>query len=291
MRGYRATPYHGKVIANNGDYKVKSVLGGSKRHRSDYVFASEAEALNFLTTGVVDVSGAGASYFEPNTQLTALVAEKSLLYRKLKRAKTLLAAAVQAKKQAVGRQKKKQKASVHEANQKASKLVKYLEYELRKTKGLADAESKKSTRIIETLMLDLLRAEKKKLSLERDALKAKEASSKRWEIMKSLFRSERLDASDLSGAGDRVVEKYKVFLEEANNRTTERRLENEVKRLNGLVSEAKGKIQNLEDDIISLKTSKSQRLAEHHITTQKLQRKVDLNHAQRERNAQYQASL
>ena len=142
---------------------------------------------------------------------------------------------------------------------------------MKKTKGLAEAESKKSTRIIETLVLDLLRAEKEKHLLERDALKAKEASSKQWEIMKFLFRSEKVSTSDLSGAGDRIVEKYKVFLEEANTRTKQTRLENEVKRSNGLVNEVERNIQNLEDDIISLKTPKRQRLAEHHITTQKLQ--------------------
>ena len=182
--------YYGKVVQvyQDGDYKVLSVLNGTKRQKPIHVFAYENEAKKYLATGAVDASGTGASYIESNAQLAALVAEKST---KLKTAKNAHANAVDAKKQATWRQKQKHKHGLCRANQKAAKVVKRLECELKKTKGLADAQSKKSTEIIETLMLNLLQAEKKKDALERDSLKTKEISSKQWEIMKSMFSSEK----------------------------------------------------------------------------------------------------
>ena len=99
----------------------------------------------------------------------------------------------------------KLKHSAYIVNQKAVKLVNRLEYELKKTKELADTQAAKSTEIIERIMLDLLRAEKEKHASEKEVVKTKEDVSMQWEILKSLFRSEKMSTSDLSVAGDRTT--------------------------------------------------------------------------------------
>ena len=156
--GHRSIPYYGKVLRvyQDGDYQILSVLGGAKRQKPNHVFASEAEAFNCLATGavdvsggdVVDVNGAGASYIATKAQLTVLIAEKAVLSSKLQRAKRAHTDVVKTKKQAVGRQKNKTKDSLHISNQKAVKLVNRLESELKRTKDLANAQSKKSIEII-----------------------------------------------------------------------------------------------------------------------------------------------
>ena len=79
VSGHRAIPYHGKVVKvfQDGDYKVLSVLNSTKRQKSNHVFANEAEAFNWLASGVVKVNS--ASYVECKDQLAVLAAEKSSL--------------------------------------------------------------------------------------------------------------------------------------------------------------------------------------------------------------------
>ena len=62
--------------------------------------------------------------------------------------------------------------------------------------------------------------------------------------MKTLCKGGQLSSKELSAAGERIVEKYKEFLEEAANRTTLKRIENEnsMLKIKLIISRIKRKI-------------------------------------------------
>ena len=72
---------------------------------------------------------------------------------------------------------------------------------------------------------------KGELTLQKKLEKSNAQFKKQWEIMKTLCTRKTLNAKELSAAGDRIVEKYKVFLEEAASTVTVKRLENENSKL------------------------------------------------------------
>ena len=64
--------------------------------------------------------------------------------------------------------------------------------------------------------------------------------------MKTLCKGGQLSSKELSAAGERIVEKYKEFLEEAANRTTLKRIENENLMLKDQVNNIKNQKKNIE---------------------------------------------
>ena len=91
------------------------------------------------------------------------------------------------------------------------------------------------------------------MALEREIIlhKKLEKSDAQYEkqigIMKTLCKGGHLSSKELSAAGDRIVEKYKEFLEEAANRTTLKRIENENLMLKDQVNKIKNKKKNIEN--------------------------------------------
>lgn len=146
----------------------------------------------------------------------------------------------------------KKESDVHKSNADS------LKRKLLKSDKLAEANQKK---LLET-HAKLQDSEERGVELRLKLDEAVKVAKKQQDIVSSLFSGESGDVKNLAlnQGGDRIVEKFRVILEEASNATTEKRLKNQVVSLSQEIKDLQSELyesSRQQSDLHKKKTSAS----------------------------------